>query len=81
MTFGDTNTFYASERHYNKCKEMVHTVLQTISLYTPISCPSIWCHLAGDLAHASIFEPGIHTLPPYLKLVFTTHIGRMGAKF
>lgn len=59
---------------------MAHIVLETISLCTPISCPSIWYRLAGDLAHASIFEPGIHTLRPYLKLVFTSHMERMGTE-
>lgn len=42
---------------------VANTVLQAISLYTLISLPSIWRRLAGDLAHALIFEPGFHTWP------------------
>lgn len=56
---------------------MANTVLQAISLYTPISCLSIWRRLAGDLAHVSISEPGIHTLPSYLRMAFTSHTAGM----
>lgn len=39
---------------------------------SPLSRLSIWHRLVGDLT--SIFEPGIRTLPPYLKPVFTSHM-------
>ena len=68
---------------------MAHTVLQAISLYTPLSSPSIWRCLAGDLAGVSISEPGIHASAHthtnthclhIWKLVFTSHAMRMAAE-